>query len=102
MFFSCYRWPDLMPIHKSIQAQASFWKYFCIALPDKPYPFPKSFCCIRTVSCHHTLDQPPYAIQTVKRILRNWENWKKKKMSKEHTSGYPAHWQWLHLLSKVL
>ncbi len=29
-----------MPIHKSIQAQASLWEYFRIFQQDKPDPFP--------------------------------------------------------------
>ena len=58
--------------------QASFWKCFCIALPDKLGLFPRSFCYVHTVSCHRILGQLPYTIQPVRRILKNWENKKEK------------------------
>src|SRR5580765_1472261 len=90
------RWPVPIWIDKSMQAQAYILECFCIALPDKPDPFPMSFCYTRTVSCHHTLGQLPYDAKMARRIQM------KKMMLKEHTSGYPAHWQWSHLLSKVL
>ncbi len=42
--------------------------YFFTFLPDKPDPFPVSFCHIRTVSCHRIQGQLPYDVKLVKGI----------------------------------
>src|SRR3954466_14813340 len=89
------RWTVRLLIDKSTQAQASFWKCFCTFLQDRLNPFPMPFCHTRTVSCHRILGQLPYDAKMARRIP-------KKRMLKKRTSGYPAHWQWSHLLSKAL
>jgi hypothetical protein len=70
-----------------------------LSAEDKPnlFPIPSCFTCIG--SYLNSLYQPPYNIQRVKRIPKEK---KEKKMLKGHTSGYPMHLQWLHLMHYYL
>jgi len=68
IFFSDYRWPVLMPIHKSTQAQVSFWSILYL-FTGQTRSMLMSFCYTRTGSYHHILDRLSYTMWIVKRIL---------------------------------
>jgi hypothetical protein len=74
----------MMPIHKNIQAQASFWNLLYL-LTGQTRIYQYSFAILAySFLSSYPRSAAPYNVKMVKRI-------QKKKALKEHTSGYPLY-----------